>query len=128
MATFEYEPWVTGEVITAEKLNSRGKPIVHLTEEDISNGWSINIGANLPKTFFIDMSLAVDDGNDGYIFRANVISELGRESGELGENTQTTDYGIEFGCKFKDSPSVSYDVCYEISTGRLYYEVQEAGK
>ena len=125
MATFEYEPWVTGEVITEEKLNSRGKPIVHLTEEDVTNGWSINIGANLPKTFFIDMSLAVHDGNDGYIFRVNIISELGRG---LGENTQTTSYDIEFGCQFSDSPYASYNVYYEISTGKLYYQVGEGEK
>ena len=55
MATFEYEPWVTGEVITAEKLNSRGKPIVHLTEEDETNGWSIMLEPNLSETFLIDI-------------------------------------------------------------------------
>lgn len=118
MATFEYEPWVTGEVITAEKLNSRGKPIVHLTEEDMTNGWSINIGANLPKTFFIDMSLIIID----YIFKVSRISELGRG---LGENTQTTVYDIEFERQFSDS---SYNVYYEISTGRLYYTSEEAEK
>lgn len=104
MATFEYEPWVTGEVITAEKLNSRGKPIVHLTEEDKTNGWSIMLEPNLSETFLIDILF---DSSDNLERTIKVVKEFIEGQEEANYNLITS--------KVFDPMAI-----YNISTGELF--------
>lgn len=54
MATFTYTPWVTGEVITADKLNGHNCKLV-LTQEDVENGFEIIISTGLSTEDFLGM-------------------------------------------------------------------------
>lgn len=56
MATFTYTPWVTGEVITANKLNSNNCKLV-LTQEDVENGFEIIIPTGLSTEDFLGMMI-----------------------------------------------------------------------
>lgn len=71
MATFTYTPWVNGEVITADKLNNYNCKLV-LTQEDIENGFTITIPAELSAEDFLAMMVKSDDNISKVISVASV--------------------------------------------------------
>ena len=60
MATFTYTPWVTGEVITANKLNSHNCKLV-VTQEDLDNDFEITIPTGLSAEDFFEMMVKIDN-------------------------------------------------------------------
>ena len=64
MATFTANPWVTGEIITADGLNGDKGYKITLSYTDMAEGWEItNIGANFtPIDFLLKFKIIQQDG------------------------------------------------------------------
>jgi len=73
MATFTYTPWVIGEVITANKLNSNNCKLV-LTQEDIENGFEITIPTGLSVEDFFGMMVKGYDN----ISKINIVMQYNK--------------------------------------------------
>lgn len=77
MATFETNPWITGEVITADKLNG-GYNILEINVGESS--FSIIIDKNLSAMDFIKMTIVQHNfGYDSYctVYKIDVDEEEG---------------------------------------------------
>lgn len=62
MAKFEANPWVTGEVITADKLNGGKGYTIILTQNENTNGFELNIGTGFtPIDFLLKFKMKISD-------------------------------------------------------------------
>jgi len=62
MATFEANPWVTGEVITADKLNGGKGYTIIITQTEKVNGFELNIGTGFtPIDFLLKFKMKISD-------------------------------------------------------------------
>ena len=75
MATFTYTPWVTGEVITADKLNGHNCKLV-VTQEDFDNDFEITIPTGLSAEDFFGMMIK-NNNNISKIRNVNLFSLSG---------------------------------------------------
>lgn len=79
MATFTANPWVTGEVITADKLNGGKGYTIIITQEEQVNGFELNIGTGFtPIDFLLKFKMKMSDTQDITKFNyASIDSETG---------------------------------------------------
>lgn len=78
MATFEANPWVTGEVITADKLNGGKGYTIIITQEDQINSFELNIGTGFtPIDFLLKFKIKMSNTQDIMVFNSAFIDKSG---------------------------------------------------
>ena len=78
MATFEANPWVTGEVITADKLNGGKGYTIIITQEDKMNGFELNIGTGFtPIDFLLKFKIKDEEGQSIMGFHGTSFDKTG---------------------------------------------------
>jgi len=84
MATFEANPWVTGEVITADKLNGGKGYTIIITKDDYANDFELNIGTGFtPIDFLLKFKMKMSNTQDIMVFNSAFIDS---ESGTITVN------------------------------------------
>ena len=79
MATFEANPWVTGEVITADKLNGGKGYTIIITQNEYNNGFELNVGTGFtPIDFLLKFKVKISDAQSIFGFdSASIDSDTG---------------------------------------------------